>query len=132
MDSKQGNRRRVCRKSNSIDPPSPVPLRTPKTMLDTPHRMHLLVDVRHTAGKLSRTELFKIYNVVRRTGFRILKEGTVRYNEKVCNQGRKKILVLYKYEVVEAIKDANFDFVSLSHFKIIKTINITNDSKRII
>ena len=102
MDYEQGNRRRVCRKSHSIDPPSPAASRTPKTMVDTPRRARLLADARHTAGKLSRTKLFKIHNIANRTGYRILKEGTVHCSEKVHNRGRKKILTPYECEAIEA------------------------------
>ena len=63
MNSEQRNRRRVYRKSNSIDPPSPAASRTPKTMLDTLRRARLLADVRHIADKLSCIQLFKIHNV---------------------------------------------------------------------
>ena len=132
MDSERGNRRRVCRKSYSIDPPSPATPRTLKTILDTSYRVHLLADVRYTAGKLSRTELFKIHNVSKTTDCRIIKEETVRRNQKVHNRGRKQVLVPYECEAIETVEDVNFDFVSSSHFKVTKTINITNDSERII
>ena len=74
IDSERGNRRRVCRKSYSIDPSSPVTSRTLKTMFDTSRRVCLLADVRHTADKLSRTQLFKIHNVSKTTDYRIIKE----------------------------------------------------------
>ena len=132
MSSEQGNRRRVCRKSYSIDPPSPAALRTSKTMFDTSRHVRLLTDARHTADKLPRTELFKIHNVSKVTGYRIIKEETIRHNEKVHNRDRKRILVLYKCKVIETIKDINFNFTFFSYFKIVKIININNDFERII
>ena len=132
MDSERGNRRRVCRKSYSIDPPSPAASRTPKTMFDTPRRTRLLVDARHTAGKLPRTQLFKIHNVTKRTGYRILKEGTVRRSERVHNRGRKQVLIPYECEAIEAVEDANFGFVSSSHFKVTKNVGLVNGSERAI
>ena len=118
MDSERGNRRRVCRKSYSIDPPSPAASRTPKTMLDTPRRTRLLTDARHTADKLPRTELFKIHNVSKTTDYRIIQEETIRRSQKVHNRGRKQILVLYEYEAIETGEDVNFGFVSSSYFKV--------------
>ena len=132
MSSEQGNRRRVCRKSYSIDPPSPAAPRTLKTILDTPRRARLLADARHTAGKLPRTELFKIHNVSETTGYRIIKEGTVRRSQKVHNRGRKQVLAPYECEAIETVEDVNFGFTSSSHFKVTKTIDIANDSERVI
>ena len=132
MDSERGNRRRVCRKSYSIDPPSPAVSRTLKTMLDTSYRARLLADARYTAGKLSRTQLFKIHNVSKATGYRIIKEGTVRYSERIHNRDQKRVLALHECEVIETVEDVNFDFISSSHFKMTKTIDLVNDSERVI
>ena len=85
MDSERGNRRHVCRKSYSIDPPSPATSRTSKTMFDTLYRTRLFTDVHYTADKLPRTELFKIHNVSKITDYRIIQEGTVCCNQKVYN-----------------------------------------------
>jgi hypothetical protein len=101
-------------------------------MLDTPRRARLLADARHTAGKLPRTELFKIHNVPNWTGYQILKEGTARRSEKVHNRGRKRVLAPYECEAIEAVEDANFGFASSSHFKVAKTIGIANGSERAI
>ena len=132
MDSERGNRRRVCRKSYSIDPPSPATPRRAKTILDTPRRARLLVDARYTAGKLPRTKLFKIHNIVNRTGYQILKEGTIRHNEKVHNRDRKRILTPYECEAIKTVEDVNFDFTFSSHFKIVKTIDIVNSFEGVI
>ncbi|KAF7505508.1 hypothetical protein GJ744_000755 [Endocarpon pusillum] len=86
-------------------------------MLDTPRRARLLADARHTAGKLPRKQLFKIHSVDKRTGYRILKEGTARRSEKVHNRGRKRVLAPHEYEAIEAVEDANFGFTSSSYFK---------------
>ncbi|KAF7508215.1 hypothetical protein GJ744_009512 [Endocarpon pusillum] len=101
-------------------------------MLDTPRRARLLADARHTAGKLPRTQLFKIHNIAKRTGYRILKEGTMRYSEKVHHRGRKRVLAPYKYKAIEAVEDANFGFASSSHFKVAQTIGLANGSERAI
>ena len=127
MDSEQGNRRRVCRKSHSIDPSSPTVSRTSKTIVDTSYRTHLLTDVRYTVDKLSRMQLFKIHNIVNRTGYRILIKETVRYSKKVYNRDRKRILTLYEYEIIKTIKDVNFNFIFFSYFKITNIINIINN-----
>ena len=132
MDSEQGNRRRVCRKSYSIDPPSPAASRTPKTMLDTPRHARLLADAHHTAGKLPRTQLFKIYNVSKTTGYQIIKEGTARCSKRIHNRGWKRVLVLHECEAIEAVEDTNFDFVLLSHLRVAKTIDLANGSKCVI
>ncbi len=132
MSSEQENRRRVCRKSYSIDPPSPAASRTPKTMLDTPRRARLLADARHTAGKLPRTKLFKIHNVSKATGYRIIKKGTARRSQKIYNRGRKQVLALHECEAIEAVEDVNFGFASSSHFRMAKTIGLINDFERAI
>ncbi|KAF7503658.1 hypothetical protein GJ744_003387 [Endocarpon pusillum] len=99
-------------------------------MLDTPRRARLLADARHTAGKLPRTQLFKIRNVAKRTGYRILKEGTTRHSEKVHNRGRKRVLAPHECEAIEAIEDASFGFASSSHFKVAQTISLANGSEQ--
>ncbi|KAF7512710.1 hypothetical protein GJ744_000277 [Endocarpon pusillum] len=101
-------------------------------MLDTPRRARLLADARHTAGKLPRTQLFKIHNVSRTTGYRIIKEGTARRSERIHNRGRKQVLAPCKCEAIEAVEDANFGFASSSHFKVAKTTGIANGSERAI
>ncbi|ERF75957.1 hypothetical protein EPUS_01323 [Endocarpon pusillum Z07020] len=101
-------------------------------MLDTPRRARLLADARHTAGKLPRTEPFKIHNISETTGYRIIKEGTARRSQKVHNRGRKQVLAQYECEAIEAVEDANFGFASSSHFKVAKTIGIANGSERAI
>ena len=78
MNSEQGNRQRVCRKSNSIDPPSPAISRMSKMILDTPCRTYLLTDTCYTVNKLSYIQLFKIYNVISRiTDCQIIKKRTI-------------------------------------------------------
>jgi hypothetical protein len=53
-------------------------------------------------------------------------------NEKIYNRGQKQILVLNECEVIEAVEDTNFGFISSSHFKVTKTINIANGFKYVI
>ncbi|KAF7508186.1 hypothetical protein GJ744_009483 [Endocarpon pusillum] len=101
-------------------------------MLDTPRRARLLADARHTAGKLPRTQLFKIHNVSNRTGYRIIKEGTTRRSERVHNRGRKPVLAPHQCEAIEAVEDANLGFASSSHFKVAQTIGLANGSERAI
>ena len=101
-------------------------------MVDILRCTRLLADARYTADKLPRTQLFKIHNIVDRTGYRILKEETVYYNKKVHNRGRKQVLVFHECETIEIIEDVNFDFTLLSYIKVIRTINMTYDSKYII
>ncbi|KAF7505324.1 hypothetical protein GJ744_001027 [Endocarpon pusillum] len=101
-------------------------------MLDTPRRARLLADARHTAGKLPRTQLFKIHNVANRTGYRIIKEGTARRSERIHNRGRKSVLAPHECEAIEAVEDANFGFASSSHFKVAQTISLANGSERAI
>ncbi|KAF7508063.1 hypothetical protein GJ744_009645 [Endocarpon pusillum] len=101
-------------------------------MLDTPRRARLLADARHTAGKLPRTQLFKIHNVAKRNSYRTLKKGTARRSEKVHNRGRKRVLAPHECEAIEAVKDANFGFALLSHFKVAQTISLANGFERAI
>jgi hypothetical protein len=74
------------------NPPSPQAARTSQTILDTLRRSRLLTDARAYVGKLPWKELFKLHNIVERTGYKILKEGTARCGPKVHNRGQKRIL----------------------------------------
>ncbi|ERF71509.1 hypothetical protein EPUS_00498 [Endocarpon pusillum Z07020] len=101
-------------------------------MLDTPRRARLLADARHTAGKLPRTQLFKIHNISETTGYRIIQEGTARRSEKVHNRCRKRVLAPYECEAIEAVEDANFGFASSSHYRVAQKIGLANGSERAI
>jgi hypothetical protein len=101
-------------------------------MLDTPRRARLLADARHTAGKLPRTELFKIHNIPKSTGYQIIKEATVRRSKRIHNRGRKRVFAPYEYEAIKAVEDANFGFALSSHLKVARTISITNGCERAI
>ncbi|KAF7507258.1 hypothetical protein GJ744_010816 [Endocarpon pusillum] len=84
--------RRAPANSVCSNPPSPQAPRGPQTILDTPRRLKLLADARTYAGKMPRKELFKIHNVAERTGYKILKQGTMRRGPGIHNRGRKRIL----------------------------------------
>ena len=125
-------RRRAPANSVCSNPPSPQAPRAPQTILDTPRRTKLLADARAYADKMPRKELFKIHNVVQRTGYKILKQGTMYRGPGVHNRGRKRILKDYQCTVIEAVEDVNFFFVSSSHYRITRNINLTIRSERVI
>ena len=125
-------RRRAPADGVCSNPPSPQAPRAPQTMLDTPRRARLLADARLTAGKLPRTQLFKIHNVANRTGYRVIKEGTARRSERVHNRDRKPVLTPYQCEAIETVEDTNFGFASSSHFKVAQTIGLAKGSERVI
>ena len=77
--------RKVYRKPFESISPIPSSPRAPKTIIDTPRRTRLLRDAESTAGKIPRTELFKRHNIKKRTGYRILKEGTTRRSTRIYN-----------------------------------------------
>jgi hypothetical protein len=102
------------------NPPSPQAARVPQTVLDTPRRSRLLADARAYAGKMPRKELFKLYNIAKSTGYKVLKQGT------------KRVLTDYKCAAIKAVEDANFYFASLSHYRVAKGISLVNSSERVI
>src|SRR4051794_4378955 len=115
LDSQQRSKRRVCRKSFSPILLSPSSPRVSKTIIDTPHRTRLIRDAKATAGKLPRTELFKLHKIAKRTGYRILQEGTPRRSPRIHNRGRKRILTSDQCDAIETVEDANFRFGSSTH-----------------
>jgi hypothetical protein len=128
----QHNRRRVCRTTPILDPPSPAPPRRSKIIIDTPRRTRLIADAKATAGNLPRTQLFKIHNVASRTGYRFLKEGTPRRSSRIHNRGRKPVLAPHECDAVEAVEDANFNWASSSHHSVAKKVGLVNGSERAI
>jgi hypothetical protein len=55
------------------NPPSPQAARVPQTILDTLRRARLLADAHIYIGKMPQKELFKIYNIAKSTGYKVLK-----------------------------------------------------------
>ena len=128
----QSIRRKVCWKSPISDPPSPASPRRPNTILDTPRWTRLIADAKATAGSLPCTQLFKIHNVAKQTGYWILKEGTVRRSLQIHNHGQKSVLTPHECDAIEAIKDANFYWTSSSHYSVVKAIDLVNGSEYVI
>jgi hypothetical protein len=58
------------------NPPSLQAARVPQTVLDTLRRSRLLIDARAYTDKIPRKELFKLYNIAKSTGYKVLKQGT--------------------------------------------------------
>jgi hypothetical protein len=106
--------------------------REPKTIVDTPRRVRLLADAQSTAGKLTRKELFKLHDIAKTTGYRILKEKNARRSERIHNRGRKRILASFECDAIEAIENANFRFGTTSHFANASTIGLAHGSERAI
>lgn len=92
----------------------------------------LLANARAYAGKMPQKELFKIHNIAKRTGYKILKEGTARRGSGVHNRGRKRVLEDHQRAAIEAVEDANFYFASSSHYRVVKKIGLANGSERAI
>jgi hypothetical protein len=113
-------------------PSSPSSSRAPKTMVDTPRRTRLLRDAASTAGKIPRTELFKRHNINKRTGYRILKEGTTRRSARIHNRGRKPVLASFERAAIETVEDSSFRFAASSHYAVAKAIGLENGSERAI
>ena len=132
MATEQKSRRRVCQKHFSPFLSSPSSPRVSKTIVDTPRRIRLLCDAKATAGKLPRTELFKHHKIAKRTGYRILQEGTPRRSLHIQNRGRKRILAPHEYAAIEAVEDSNFRFASASHYTNASAIGLANGSERAI
>jgi hypothetical protein len=113
-------------------PPSPQAARVPQTVLDTPLRSRLLADARAYAGKMPRKELFKLHNIAKSTGYKVLKQGTERRGLGVHNRDRKRVLTDYKCAAIKAVEDANFYFASSSHYRVAKGIGLVNGLERAI
>jgi hypothetical protein len=114
------------------NPPSPQAARVPQTVLDTPRRSRLLAEARAYAGKMPRKELFKLHNIAKSTGYKVLKQGTERRGPGVHNRGRKRVLTDHECAAIEAVEDANFYFTSSSHYRVAKGISLVNGSERAI
>ena len=112
--------------SRSLTPTSP---KSPKRIVDTVRRTHLLRDAKLTAGKITRKELFKSHGIPERTGRRILRENTSRRSEKLSNRGYKRLLELHHLEVIETVEDSNFRMASSSRCAVTRAISITQASE---
>src|SRR5271169_782977 len=75
--------------SYSLSPTTP---KAPKRIVDTPHRTRLIRDAKHTAGKITRAELFKKHGISERTGYHILANPNPRSSQNFSNRGRKRLL----------------------------------------
>ena len=124
--------RKICRKPFESIPPNLSSPRAPKTIIDTPRRTRLLRDAQSTAGKIPRIKLFKRHNINKRTGYRILKEGTPRRSERIHNRGRKLILAPFERAAIETVEDSSFRFAASSHYAITKVIGLEKGSERAI
>jgi transposase len=109
-----------------LNPPSLQAARVLQTILNTPRRSQLLVDVRAYTGKIPQKELFKLFNIAKSTGYKVLKQGTERRGLEVYNRGRKQVLTNHKCAAIKAVEDANFYFVSSSHYRVVKGIGLVN------
>jgi hypothetical protein len=123
-------RRRARGGAPCSNPPSPQPASVFQTVLDTPRRSKLLAEARAYAGKMPRKELFKIYNVTERTGYKIINEGNVCRGLGVHNRGRKQILADHQCAAIEAVEDANFYFAFFSHYKVAEDIGLVDCSEQ--
>ncbi|KAF7502461.1 hypothetical protein GJ744_011299 [Endocarpon pusillum] len=132
MTTEIPRRRRAAADTICSNPPSPQAPRAPQTILDTPRRTKLLADARAYAGKMPRKELFKIHNIAERTGYKILKQGSMRRGPGVHNRGRKRVLEDHQCAAIEAVEDANFGFASSSHYRVARDIGLAAGSERAI
>ena len=124
--------RKICRKPFEPIPPTLSSPRRPRTIIDTPRRVNLLRDAVSTAGILPRIELFKSHKINKRTGYRVLKEGTSRRSERIYNRGRKPLLAPHQRDAIEAVEDSAFRFAASSHYAVAKTIGLAGGSERAI
>jgi hypothetical protein len=114
------------------NPPSPQAARVPQTVLDTLHRSRLLADARAYAGKMPWKELFKLYNIAKSTGYKVLKQGTECRSPEVYNRDCKQVLTDHECAAIKAVEDANFYFTSSSHYRMAKGIGLVNGSEHVI
>jgi hypothetical protein len=126
------HRRRARVDVPCLNPPSPQAARVPQTVLDTPRRSRLLADARAYAGKMPRKELFKLHNIAKSTGYKVLKQGTECRSLGVYNRDCKQVLTDHECTAIEAVKDVNFYFASLSYYRVAKGIGLVNGLEHII
>jgi hypothetical protein len=105
----QRKRRDYCKTSEiELLPPSSSPS-APQTVKDTPHRAKLLELNRTLGGKVKKTDIFKAAGIKsKRTGYRILAEGTARRSQRLHNRGRKRILSDHVLDAIEKVEDSSF------------------------
>src|SRR5271163_2105612 len=118
MATKVSKPRAYCRERQNSYSLSPISPKPPKRIVDTPRRTRLLRDAKHTAGKIARTELFKLHAIPARTGYRILRKGTERRSQTLSNRGRKRLLQPHRLEAFEAVEDSSFRFASSTHYAV--------------
>jgi hypothetical protein len=132
MARKVPRRRRARVDVSCSNPPSPQAARVPQTVLDTPRRSRLLADARAYAGKMPQKELFKLHNIAKSTGYKVLKQGTEHRGPGVYNRGCKQVLTDHECTTIEAVEDANFYFISSSYYRMAKGIGLVNGSEHTI
>ena len=122
--------RKTCRRPDLSIPLSPSSPRKSKTIVDTPRRVKLIRDAQATAGKLPRTELFRIHKVAESTGYRILKSKSTRRSERIHNRGRKPILAPHEREAIETVENASFHNGTVTHYVNASALGLVNESER--
>jgi hypothetical protein len=112
-----------------LNPLSFQATRVPQTVLNTPRRLQLLADAHAYAGKMPWKELFKLHNIAKSTGYKVLKQGAECRGPGVYNRGHKWVLTDHKCAAIEAVEDVNFYFTSSSHYRVAKGIGLVNGSE---
>ena len=130
MVTKVSKPRAYCWTRQTSQSLSPVTPRAKKRIIDTPHRTRLIHDAKSTAGKITRTELFKKHGISESAGYAILANPNPRRSQKLHNWGRKRLLQPHHVEAIEAVEDSNFRFASSSHYAVACSIGIIQASER--
>ena len=123
--------RKNCQQANSSISVPPTSPRNPQTIVDT-RQTRLICAAECTAGKIPRKQLFKAYGVSESTGYRILKSKSIRRSNRVHNRGRKSVFAPHQCDAIEAVENSSFQFGTLPHITIARTIGLANGSERAI
>ena len=124
--------RKTCRQAYPSISLSPTAERQANTIIDTPRRTRLLCDARSTVSKLTRKELFKKHNIIKATGYRILKSKMARRSERIHNRDRKAVLAPHERDTIKIVENASFRFETSTHLAVTSTLGLINDSERAI
>ena len=84
--------RKTYRSENPLILSFPIASRVSKIIINTPRRTRLLCNVKLTAGKMPRKDLFIYYQISPATGYRIIKSNKSRRFKRIHKRGRKPIL----------------------------------------
>lgn len=119
--------RKRCRAEGVLLPPSELPPRKRRSIIDTPRKNLVLADVETLQGQVTQREIFQRHGISQRSGERILANGASRLASGHKSK-RKRLLSEVDLATVETIENASFHHASQRHFVVAQHLGIRNTS----